>query len=133
MENILVKYDGDLSTTSTHLKTDSQVVTDAPTDNNGLGRTFSPTDLTCSSLASCMLTLMGITAQKHDFFLGHPFAKVTKTMGSNPRRIIKIKIELEFGDKYTLKQQKLLTTAALNCPVAKSLHPEINQEVSFNW
>lgn len=127
-------YQGDLRTEATHLKSGKTFITDAPTDNNGKGEAFSPTDTVCAALASCMLTLVGITANKHGFSVGDMAVEVTKYMVANPRRIGKIEVEITFtGREYTEKEKAFMQAAAINCPVAKSLHPDIEQVVSFNY
>jgi putative redox protein len=126
-------YSGNLRTEATHLKSGKMVITDAPTDNNGKGEAFSPTDLLSTSLVSCMMTLMGIAANNHGFELGNMEATMKKHMASNPRRVGKIEIELEIYGTYTDKQKLILDKAARTCPVAMSLHPDIEQflEVTF--
>jgi putative redox protein len=129
-----VEYQGQLRTKAIHLKSGEQIITDAPPDNNGKGAYFSPTDLTATSLACCMLTLMGIHADKALIHLEKIDVDVTKLMGTNPRRIVGIKITMRiFDNNYTTDDKKLLELAALTCPVAKSLHPEIEQDVTFNY
>ncbi len=129
-----VVYKGDLRTSCTHIQSGSTILTDAPTDNHGSGENFSPTDLMSTSLAACMITIMGISANGHGFELGPVSATVTKHMTSNPRRVSKIQVDLEFPEKkFTEREQNLLKVAALNCPVAKSIHPEIEQEVVFRF
>lgn len=127
-------YQGNLRTEATHLKSGKTFITDAPTDNNGKGEAFSPTDTVCAALASCMLTLIGITANKHSFSLGNIEVEVTKYMADKPRRIDKIDVGISFkGKEYSEKEKAFVQTAAINCPVAKSLHPDIVQEVKFNY
>ena len=129
-----IEYLGQLRTKAIHIKSGEQIITDAPPDNNGKGAYFSPTDLTATSLACCMLTLMGIHAEKAMIKLGKIDVDVTKSMGINPRRIIGIKITMRILDNnYAIDDKKLLEMAALTCPVAKSLHPEIEQDVTFNY
>ena len=96
MNNFEVKYQGDLRTKITHLDSGSVINTDAPKDNHGLGKTFSPTDLLCSSLASCILTIMAIAVEKKGIVILGATAIVKKTMTNNPRRIAKIDIDLTF-------------------------------------
>lgn len=129
-----IHYHGELRTEIRHEGSGERIVTDAPLDNNGQGRFFSPTDLTASSLATCMMTLIGITAANHTITLQSMKATAEKTMASNPRRIgqIHIYIELSAGD-LTERQKALLETAARNCPVAKSLHPDIVQHLDMNF
>ena len=90
------RYIGDLRTESTHLKSSNTIITDAPLDNNGLGNAFSPTDLVASALCSCITTVMGICAEKNNFEFPSSKANITKVMSSNPRRISKVIIEINF-------------------------------------
>lgn len=134
MATAKIYYKGNLRTEITHTNSGSIIQTDAPLDNHGKGELFSPTDLTASSLAACMITLMGISANAHNFVLGAVNAEINKIMASNPRRIDKIQINLRFPDsEYDDKQKAFLKTAALNCPVAKSLHPDIDQDITFTF
>ncbi len=128
------KYVGELRTESTHLKSSNVIITDAPTDNNGKGNAFSPTDLVASALCSCMTTVMGICANKNQFDLPNSTAHVTKVMSSHPRRISKIIIEINF-DKNNLSEQNVekLIAVAKGCPVAQSLSSDLIQEVRFNF
>ena len=128
------KYVGELRTESTHLKSSNVIITDAPTDNNGKGNAFSPTDLVASALCSCMTTVMGICANKNQFDLPNSTAYVTKVMSSHPRRISKIIIEINF-DKNNLSEQNVekLIAVAKGCPVAQSLSSDLIQEVRFNF
>ena len=128
------KYVGELRTESTHLKSSNVIITDAPTDNNGKGNAFSPTDLVASALCSCMTTVMGLCANKNQFDLPNSTAHVTKVMSSHPRRISKIIIEINF-DKNNLSEQNVekLIAVAKGCPVAQSLSADLIQEVRFNF
>ena len=128
------KYVGELRTESTHLKSSNVIITDAPTDNNGKGNAFSPTDLVASALCSCMTTVMGICANKNQFDLPNSTAHITKVMSSHPRRISKIIIEINF-DKNNLSEQNIekLIAVAEGCPVAQSLSSDLIQEVKFNF
>tara|TARA_B100000073_G_scaffold204553_1_gene169650 strand:+ start:3775 stop:4182 length:408 start_codon:yes stop_codon:yes gene_type:complete len=128
------KYVGELRTESTHLKSSNVIITDAPTDNNGKGNAFSPTDLVASALCSCMTTVMGICANKNQFDLPNSTAHVTKVMSSHPRRISKIIIEINF-EKNNLSEQNVekLIAVAKGCPVAQSLSSDLIQEVKFNF
>ena len=128
------KYVGELRTESTHLKSSNVIITDAPTDNNGKGNAFSPTDLVASALCSCMTTVMGICANKNQFDLPNSTAHVTKVMCSHPRRISKIIIEINF-EKNNLSEQNVekLIAVAKGCPVAQSLSSDLIQEVKFNF
>ncbi len=131
IENI---YLGELRTQSKHLKSSDIIITDAPTDNNGKGDAFSPTDLVASALCSCMTTVMGICAEKNNFELPVSTAYVTKIMESYPRRISKIIIEINFDKNNLSDQQKeKLVAVAKGCPVAQSLSTDLIQEVKFNF
>ena len=128
------RYLGELRTHSTHLKSSDTIITDAPTDNNGKGEAFSPTDLVASALCSCMTTVMGICAEKNNFELPGSRAYVTKIMESQPRRISKIIIEINFDNNNLSDQQKeKLVAVAKGCPVAQSLSSDLTQEVMFNF
>ena len=128
------KYVGELRTESTHLKSSNVIITDAPTDNNGKGNAFSPTDLVASALCSCMTTVMGICANKNQFDLPNSTAHITKVMSSHPRRISKIIVEINF-DNNNLSEQNIekLKAVAKGCPVAQSLSSDLIQEVRFNF
>ena len=127
-----VNYLGNLRTEATHLKSDSVIITDAPTDNNGKGEAFSPTDMVATSLASCMITIMGIKAASSNINIKGVSANVTKIMSSQPRKISEIQITLTFpNNNYSEKDKSILINAAKTCPVALSLDPNINQELDF--
>ena len=129
-----IVYKGELCTSATHVKSDSEILTDAPTDNNGLGRTFSPTDLLATSLASCMITIMGIRANESSLNIEGTNAKVTKIMESNPRRVSEVKVEIEIYDRgLTDVQKQVIEKVALSCPVAISLSESLKQSVSFAY
>ena len=128
------RYLGELRTHSTHLKSSDTIITDAPVDNNGKGNAFSPTDLVASALCSCMTTVMGICAEKNNFELPGSTAYVTKIMESQPRRISKIIIEINFDNNNLSDQQtEKLVAVAKGCPVAQSLCSDLIQEVKFNF
>ncbi|MFM7672721.1 MAG: OsmC family protein [Bacteroidota bacterium] len=129
-----VEYTGQLRATCVHVASGSPIETDAPTDNHGLGQRFSPTDLTATSLATCMVTVMGIKARSMSFDLDCLRVNVTKSMAAAPRRIERI--ELQFIIPETLQQLdprtiELLKKIGDTCPVRLSLHPEI--EVQIDW
>ena len=126
-------YYGNLRTESIHIQSGNKVRTDAPIDNNGKGEAFSPTDLVATSLANCMLTVMGITANRHNIDINGTRAEVSKIMGVDPRRIIEIKIEFYFLNDYDIKHKKFLEQAAINCPVAKSLSENLIQNIQFSY
>mgnify|MGYP000580597155 CR=1 FL=1 len=128
-----VTYLGDLRTENIHLKSGNSYITDAPTDNQGKGEAFSPTDTVATGLANCMLTVMGIKANQMNVSIKGAVATVTKTMSADPRRISKIKVEYDFPNTLDSKTQKILENTAKTCPVHYSLHPDIDKEVLFNW
>jgi len=130
-----VVYKGELRTKSVHLKSLETFITDAPTDNNGKGEAFSPTDMIATNLATCMLTIMGIKARNNNISIINSTAEVLKVMASNPRRISEIQINLIIPTENSIadKDKTILENAALNCPVFHSIHPEIETKVNFNW
>lgn len=133
MTTAKVTYQGDLRTQSIHLQSNNQIITDAPTDNHGKGEAFSPTDLLASSLASCMLTIMGIKADSMDLDISGTSAEVTKVMAAEPRRVSEVRVEIQFQQAFDERTIKVLEQAALSCPVAKSIHPDIQQVVNFHY
>lgn len=128
-----VAYQGNLRTSSIHLKSGSEIITDAPTDNNGKGEAFSPTDTVANALASCMFTIMGIKARDMEIDIADSTAEVTKIMGTEPRRIAEIHIAFNMNKSFDDKTKNILERVALTCPVWFSLHPDIKKEVVFNW
>ncbi len=133
MTTSVVYYSGDLRTESEHLQSGNKIITDAPIDNEGKGEGFSPTDLVATSLANCMLTIMGIVARRHKVNIDGTRADVEKIMGTEPRRITEIQIEFYFPGNYDSKTKTILEKAALNCPVAKSLAESLQQSIGFNF
>jgi len=128
-----VTYTGELRTRCVHLRSGNEIITDAPVDNNGLGKAFSPTDTVATALASCMLTMMGIKARDIEVNLKNSVAEVTKHMAADPRRISQIDIELHLPAIITEKQKKILEHTARTCPVILSLHKDIKKEILFHW
>ena len=128
-----VKYTGNLRTVGIHISSSKRLITDAPLDNQGKGEAFSPTDTVATGLASCLLTVLGIKAKDIGIDITETFAEVKKVMGSNPRRIIEIKVDVHFPNTFNAKLKLILERSALSCPVAKSLHPDINQNITFHW
>ena len=131
MNSFEIKYQGNLRTTATHLDSGSKISTDAPKDNHGLGETFSPTDMVCSALASCILTIMAIAVEKNGEDIKGAKAMVKKTMGINPRRISKIDIELIFPRDYDERTKVILERAAHNCPVHHTLSEKVEKNINF--
>jgi len=127
-------YQSDLRCEIEHLKSGVKLVTDAPPDNQGRGESFSPTDLLCTSLASCMVTLMGIAARSHEFQLNQVQVDIEKKMTSNPRKVAGIILRIRIGGELLgEKQQTLLRRAAETCPVMLSIHPDIRVEVKWEF
>lgn len=130
-----VKYPGELRTEATHVKSGTVILTDAPTDNHGKGEAFSPTDLVATALASCMISIMGILSMKEGITKADgATAEVTKVMYADPRRIGEVHVTVTMPKlNYSEKEKKMYEHAAFTCPVAKSLHPDIKQEIKFIW
>ncbi len=133
MSTSKVTYLGNLRTECVHLKSGNTYITDAPTDNNGRGEAFSPTDTVATGLANCMLTVMGIKAGDLKVILDGSSAMVTKTMASEPRRISKIEIVLQLPSGLSHNQQMILENTGNNCPVFQSLHPDIEMVIDYRW
>jgi len=133
MATIESTYLGDLRTEATHLQSGTKIITDAPTDNQGKGEAFSPTDLLAESLASCMLTTMAILGGKQGITIDGTTCEVTKIMVANPRRVAEVVINFKFPKDYDEKDRKILEAAAHGCPVAVSLHPDLKKTVDFGW
>ena len=127
-----VTYQGDLRTTAVHLQSKNEIITDAPIDNQGKGEAFSPTDLLATSLASCMLTIIGIKARDMDIDIAGTTAEVTKIMSADPRRVSEVHIAITFNQELDDKTQKIFYNTALTCPVAKSIHPDMIQKMTIN-
>ncbi|HRK29006.1 MAG TPA: OsmC family protein [Chitinophagales bacterium] len=130
-----VTYTTQLRTQAIHLQSGNCIITDAPTDNEGRGEAFSPTDLVATALASCMLTIMGIVAQRNNLLIDGTTAQITKIMQANPRKIVRIEIAITMPaqTEFTNKVKTLLENAARTCPVALSINPDIEQVVTFKW
>ncbi len=127
-------YNGSLRCTATHGPSQTVLTPDAPTDNQGLGESFSPTDLVATALATCAMTIMGILAQRHDLDLTGVGATVTKGMVSEPvRRISTLSVEIRLPEHLDETQRQQLENAARACPVAQSIHPNIRAEFMFRY
>lgn len=128
-------YKGDLRCECTHLQSGTLIETDAPTDNRGKGERFSPTDTLCVALATCILTTMALKANDMNINLAGTKIDVTKHMITDPRRIGKIDILLHFDSILNLeeKDKTILKRVGDNCPVAKSLHPDLEVDIKYNW
>lgn len=134
MATINTTYQGNLRTQATHNYSGNQIITDAPLDNQGRAEAFSPTDLMSASLGSCMMTIMGIAAKEHFIDISGCTCSIQKIMAAEPRRVSEIQIIFNFPERtYSEKEQAILERSARNCPVAKSLHPDLIQNITFNF
>ena len=122
-----VTYLGELRTSSIHIASNAEIISDAPLDNHGKGEAFSPTDTVANALASCMFTVMGIKARDMGVDLSGSTAEVTKIMQAEPRRIANMKADADE------KTRTILERTAMTCPVFLSLNPDIEKNVTFNW
>ncbi len=126
-----VEYKGELRTEAVHLKSGKTITTDAPIDNQGKGEAFSPTDLVATALGSCMITIMGIVAEREGITLNGTTAEVEKVMDTSPRRISEVKIKIKFIQKLNRDQRDKLERAAKSCPVSGSLSENLKETVEF--
>ena len=128
-----ITYQGNLRCEAVHLQSSSKIESDAPTDNRGKGERFSPTDLLCVSLATCMVTTMGIKAADMNVDLTNSRADVQKHMASDPRRVAKIEVTVFLPKNINEKERLILERTGDNCPVAKSVHPDIELVLKYYW
>jgi len=130
-----VIYKGQLRCECTHLQSGTVIETDAPTDNRGKGERFSPTDTLCVALATCVVTTMALKATDMGIEMANTSIAVTKHMLSDPRRVGKIEVLLSLPDTVIADEKDRLTLQRVgdNCPVAKSLHPDLNVQITYNW
>jgi len=134
MVEIDVVYKGKLRCQATHGPSGTQLITDAPKDNMGEGSSFSPTDLVGTALGTCMMTIMGIVAQREELDLAGATVHVVKEMSAQPpRRIAKLTVDFTIPTPTTEEQRQKLRNAAMTCPVHKSLHPDVEMVINFNW
>ncbi len=134
MVTIRSEYKGNLRVESTHLQSNTTIITDAPTDNGGQGRAFSPTDLAATALGTCALTIMGLYADGHSLDIKGATMEITKIMSPSPRRIGAIHITFIMPpNNFSDKDKKALQNAALTCPVHKSLGADVEQKFEFIW
>jgi putative redox protein len=134
MVKVSSTYEGGLRCRATHGPSGTTLVTDAPVDNHGKGESFSPTDLVATALGGCMMTIIGIVADRHGLDLVGMTAETVKVMTTQPpRRIAALKTRLTIPLPGDHPQRLLLEQAALSCPVHKSLHPEIDAAIEFVW
>lgn len=128
-----VTYLGDLRTSSVHLQSGTEILSDAPTDNHGKGEAFSPTDLLANALGSCMVSIMAIKSKDMDINLVGSTVEVTKIMQAEPRKIAKIEIVMNMSVAADEKTKTILERTAMNCPGLLSLNPDIEKVITFNW
>ena len=128
-----VTYLGDLRTSSIHIQSGTEVLSDAPVDNNGKGEAFSPTDSVANALATCMFTIMGIKARDLNVDLSSSTASVTKIMKAEPRMISAIEVVFDMNLAVDDKTKTILERAAITCPVYLSLNTDIEKRITFNW
>ena len=128
-----VTYLGELRTSSVHLQSGTEILSDAPTDNHGRGEAFSPTDLLANALGSCMVSIMAIKSKDLNVDLEGSTVEVTKIMQAEPRKIAKILIVMNMSVAVDEKTKTILERAAMHCPVLLSLNPDIEKDVTFNW
>lgn len=128
-----VTYLGDLRTSSVHIESGVEIVSDAPKDNHGLGQAFSPTDTVANALGSCMISIMGIKAREMNLEMKGSTVEVTKIMQAEPRKIAKIVIVINMKAEADEKTRTILERVAMNCPVLLSLNTDIEKDVTFNW
>lgn len=128
-----ITYVGNLRTSSEHLQSGTIILTDAPTDNQGQGASFSPTDLVANALGACIITIMAIKARDLNVIIDNSTAEITKIMGVEPRRIAKIGVLIKMVGTFDQKTKLILERTAMTCPVHMSLHPGVEQEVIFEW
>ena len=134
MIEITVRYEGELRCTARHGPSGTTLLTDAPIDNHGKGESFSPTDLLAAALPACMMTIMGIVADRHGLDLSGMTAETEKVMTAEPpRRIASLRTRLVIPLPADHPQRQLLEQAALACPVHKSLHPDVDAAIEFVW
>ncbi len=134
MVKISIRYTGDLHCAAVHGPSQTEIATDAPLDNKGKGQAFSPTDLVATALGTCMATTLGIVAHDHGVDLKGMTVSVSKEMSNDaPRRIVGLPSEVHFPLRPDTPHRALLERTALNCPVHKSLPPEIERPTEFYW
>ncbi|MDP6524698.1 MAG: OsmC family protein [Kiritimatiellia bacterium] len=132
MVEIDISYDGNLRCTAKHAPSSGTLITDAPTDNQGKGETFSPTDLVATALGSCALTIMGIVAERHGIDISGATAHAEKEMSTDkPRRIVKLPVTVRIPRELSPEEKTRIERGALHCPVHKSIHPEIDAPITF--
>jgi uncharacterized OsmC-like protein len=134
METAKIVYLGEIRSSATHLRSGNTILIDAPVDNHGKGEAFSPTDLLATSLGSCMMTIIGLAAQAHNFNVDGTVIHITKIMAENPRHVAEVIVEFDFPERiYSEKEEALIWHAARTCPVLLSLHPDLIKTIRMNF
>ena len=134
MATITTIYQGQFRTQATHNQSGAQIITDAPTDNHGNGEAFSPTDLFAASLASCILTVVGIAAQTHGFSINGARIETQKIMNPNPRRIGELILDIYMPqNNYTDRERRIIEATAATCPVGQSLHHDVKETIRWHY
>lgn len=134
MATVKSKYLGGLRTEGVHIQSGSKLITDAPVDNRGKGEAYSPTDLLAAAYGACILTIMGIAAETHGFNIDGAEVHTDKIMGTNPRRIAELVVEITLPhNNYSPKERKIIELTPKECPVYNSLHPDTKKTVTFKY
>ncbi|MGA8629406.1 MAG: OsmC family protein [Terracidiphilus sp.] len=134
MVNIQIEYQGDLHCKAVHGPSGTELITDAPKDNQGRGESFSPTDLVATALGTCILTTMGIAARTQNIDIAGAIASVEKEMTATaPRRIQRLAVKISVPHSISEENREKLERAAHTCPVHRSLHPDVQMPIEFTW
>ena len=134
MATARVEYLGGLRTKCTHLRSGTEILTDAPVDNHGRGEAFSPTDLLATAYVSCMISIVGIYCNEHGIEMIGGTGEVTKSMASAPRRIDRLEIQLDFSmNQWDESIQERIKRVAEACPVARSMNELIAVDIAYTF
>lgn len=128
-----MKYEGDLRCTATHIPSGKKLITDAPIDNHGKGESFSPTDLLATSMLTCIMTIIGIKAEKKNMQIEGMYGSVEKIMTSNPRRISRLEIRITLPNNSDISDREWLITEGCDCPVCHSVSESMEIDIKFNY
>ena len=132
MVKIEAKYVGGFRCVATHIPSGKELITDAPLDNNGKGESFSPTDLLATSMLTCIMTIIGIRAEKKGIDISNMYGSVEKTMYQNPRRVGKLEIIIKLPNNINLKDREWLIQEGCECPVCHSVNQTMEVEITFD-
>ena len=127
-----MKYEGDLRCTATHIPSGKKLITDAPIDNHGKGESFSPTDLLATSMLTCIMTIIGIKAEKKNMQIEGMYGSVEKIMTSNPRRISRLEIRITLPNNNGISDREWLIIEGCDCPVCHSVSESMEVDIKFN-